>query len=111
GAARAQTQVWIPPDQGLEPIRLDSVDIDIDVEGFIARTRMELVFANPNDRVLEGEFVFPLSPGQTVSGYELEVDGRLRAGVVVPKQIARVAFENVIRQQIDPGLVELTQGN
>lgn len=111
GAARAQAQVWIPPDQDLEPIRLDSVDIDIDVEGFIARTRMELVFANPNGRVLEGEFVFPLAPGQTVSGYELEVAGRLRAGVVVPKQTARVAFENIIRQQIDPGLVELTQGN
>ena len=111
GTAQAQTQVWIPPDQGLAPIGLDSVQIDIDVEGFVARTRMELVFANPNTRVLEGEFVFPLGPGQTVSGYELEVEGRLRAGVVVPRQTARVAFEDTIRQQIDPGLAELTQGN
>lgn len=109
--ARAQAQVWIPPDQGLQAIRLNSVDIAIDVEGFIARTRMELVFANPNGRVLEGEFVFPLSPGQTVSGYELEVEGQMRAGVVVPKQTARVAFEDTIRQQIDPGLAELTRGN
>src|SRR5690606_22092825 len=49
--------------------------------------------------------------GQTVSGYELEVEGRLRAGVVVPRQTARVALEDTIRQQIDPGLAELTQGN
>jgi Ca-activated chloride channel homolog len=55
--------------------------------------------------------VFPLAAGQTVAGYELEVDGRMREGVVVPKQTARVAFENTVRQQIDPGLAELTRGN
>jgi hypothetical protein len=111
GTGNAQPVVWIAPAPGLQPIRLDSVSIDVDVAGFVARTRMELVFINPNDRVLEGEFVFPLGPGQTVSGYELEVEGRMRQGVVVPKQIARVAFEDTIRQQIDPGLAELTQGN
>lgn len=103
--------VWIAPAPATEPLRLDSVSIGVDVAGFMARTRMELVFFNPNDRVLEGEFVFPLGPRQTVSGYELEVEGRMRQGVVVPKQTARVAFEDTIRQQIDPGLAELTQGN
>jgi Ca-activated chloride channel family protein len=103
--------IWIPPESGLQPIRLDQVRIDVRTEGFLARTRIELDFFNPNARVLEGEFVFPLGAGQTVSGYELEVDGALRAGVVVPKQTARVAYENTIRQQIDPGLAEFTRGN
>lgn len=103
--------VWIAPESGNQPITLDNIDIRIDVAGFIARTRIELVFENPNPRIMEGEFVFPLPPGLTVSGYELEVDGRMRAGVVVPKQTARVAYEDTIRQQIDPGLAELTQGN
>jgi Ca-activated chloride channel family protein len=107
----APPTVWIAPAPGLQPVRLDSVSIDVGVAGFIARTRMELVFDNPNDRVLEGEFVFPLGAGQTVAGYELDVDGRLRAGVVVPKETARVAFEDITRQQVDPGLAELTQGN
>lgn len=108
---RIAPTVWIAPAQGLSPIRLDTVSIDVQVAGFIARTRMELVFDNPNDRVLEGEFVFPLGAGQTVAGYELEVEGRLRAGVVVPKETARVAFEDITRQQVDPGLAELTRGN
>jgi Ca-activated chloride channel homolog len=103
--------VWIAPDSGNEPIRLESVDIRIEAQGFLARTRIELSFHNPNARVLEGEFVFPLGTGQTVSGYELEVEGRMRQGVVVPKQTARVAFEDISRQQIDPGLAELTAGN
>ncbi len=104
-------QIWIAPDQGLQPIVLDEVDIRVGTHGFLARTRIELVFDNPNARVLEGELVFPLGPGQTVTGYALEVDGAMREGVVVPKETARVAFEDITRQQIDPGLAELTRGN
>jgi hypothetical protein len=103
--------VWIAPVAGQAPVRLDRVDIRIDSVGFVARTRIELVFHNPNDRVLEGEFVFPLAAGQNVAGYALEVEGRMREGVVVPKQTARVAFEDITRQNIDPGLAELTAGN
>lgn len=104
-------RIWVPPAADLEPVRLQSVSIRIDSQGPLARTRIELSFHNPNARVLEGEFVFPLGAGQTVSGYALEVEGVMREGVVVPKQTARVAFEEISRQQIDPGLAELTQGN
>lgn len=104
-------RVWIPPAEDLLPVQLQSVSIRIDSQGPLARTWIELSFHNPNARVLEGEFVFPLADGQTVSGYALEVEGAMREGVVVPKQTARVAFEEISRQQIDPGLAELTQGN
>lgn len=106
-----QPAVWIDPQAADAPVYLESVDIRIEANRFLARTRIELSFHNPNPRVLEGEFVFPLGPGQTVSGYELEVEGRMREGVAVPKQAARVAFEDISRQQIDPGLAELTAGN
>lgn len=104
-------QVWIAPGSGLQPIRLAEVDIQIRTRGFIARTTLELRFDNPNARVLEGEFVFPLAAGQTVAGYALEVNGAMREGVVVDKETARVAFEETSRRQIDPGLAELTAGN
>ena len=108
---RLPPQVWIPPSPGLKPIVLDTVAVEVKMQGFIAHTRIEMTFENPNARVLEGEFVFPLGPGQTVSGYALEVNGTLREGVVVPKDTARVAFEDTTRVQIDPGLAELTRGN
>jgi Ca-activated chloride channel homolog len=107
----AAPTIWVPPSPGLEPIRLDEVAITIDARGFLARTRIELTFHNPNPRVLEGELVFPLAAGQTIAGYALDVEGRMREGVVVPKTTARVAFEDTIRQRIDPGLAELTRGN
>lgn len=101
--------VWVA--SGLQPIRLAEVDITIRATGMVAETVLDLRFENPNARVLEGELVFPLLPGQTVSGYALEVDGVLREGVVVPKETARVAFETITRQGIDPGLAELIAGN
>lgn len=104
-------QVWIDPSSGLQPIVLGDVDIQIRTRGFIARTTLDLRFDNPNARVLEGEFVFPLAAGQTVAGYALEVNGAMREGVVVDKETARVAFEETSRQRIDPGLAELTAGN
>ena len=110
-AAQQPPTVWIPPAPSQQPIALEDVDIAIDMRGFLATTRIEMTFANPNPRVLEGEFVFPLGQGQTLSGYALEVNGKLREGVVVPKETARVAFEETTRVQIDPGLAELTRGN
>jgi Ca-activated chloride channel homolog len=103
--------IWLAPDQRAQPIRLSSLDIQVRMQGFVARTTLDLVFDNPNDRVLEGEFVFPLAAGQSVAGYALEVNGTMREGVVVDKQTARVAFEETTRRQIDPGLAELTAGN
>jgi hypothetical protein len=105
-------QIWIDPALGkLDAIQLYDVAIDVRIEGFVATTTLDLTFFNPNRRVLEGELVFPLAPGQTVSGYALDVGGRLRQGVVVEKETARVAFEATERRGIDPGLAELTRGN
>jgi Ca-activated chloride channel homolog len=103
--------IWLAPDQRAQPIRLASLDVQVRMQGFVARTTLDLVFDNPNDRILEGEFVFPLAAGQSVAGYALEVNGAMREGVVVDKQTARVAFEETTRRQIDPGLAELTAGN
>lgn len=104
-------QIWLDPALALQPIQLQDVAIDIRIQGFIASTRLDLTFHNPNARVLEGEFVFPLAEGQSITGYALEVEGKLRQGVVVEKETARVAYESTVRRGIDPGLAELTQGN
>jgi Ca-activated chloride channel family protein len=105
-------QIWLDPALGkLDAIQLYDVSIDVRIEGFVASTTLDLTFFNPNARVLEGELVFPLATDQSVTGYALEVGGKLRQGVVVEKETARVAFEATERRGIDPGLAELTRGN
>ena len=93
------------------PLRVDKVDVDVKVLGNTATTTVMLEFKNDTSRVLEGELVIPLAEGMSVSGYALEVNGKMRQGVVVEKARARQIFESIVRQQIDPGLVEWTKGN
>jgi hypothetical protein len=94
-----------------QPVRLQSLDVDVEVAGGAAETRVRMVFFNPNARVLEGKLDFPLAPGQVVAGFALDVDGRLRAAVPVEKARAQQVFEDIARRRVDPGLLETTLGN
>ena len=101
----------ITNDTTASPIQISALDIDIKVAANIAITTFDIVFYNPNERILEGELEFPLADGQTITRYALDMNGKIREGVVVEKVKARVAFESTIRRKIDPGLVEKTKGN
>ena len=85
--------------------------VTAEVNGRIVTTTYDMIFESNSSRTLEGELEFPLGDGQTVSGYALDVDGKMREGVVVDKAKARKTFENIVRRGIDPGLVEKTKGN
>ena len=115
GGAMAQKtalpQLKIVGERDANPMQLQELSLDIWVMGQTAVTTMEMTFYNPNDRVMEGEFEFPLSNGQEVSRFALDIDGKLREGVVVDKALGRQAFEDIARRNVDPGLLEKTEGN
>lgn len=90
---------------------LQDLNIKVEVNGNIASTTYDMTFYNPNDRVLEGELSFPLGQGQNVSRFALDLNGKLRESVIVEKELGRVAFENTIKQRIDPALLIKTAGN
>ena len=93
------------------PLRMDELTIDVKVVANLAVTTMSMNFHNDLDRVLEGRLNFPLGEGQTVSRFAMTVNGKLREGVVVEKAKGRQVFESIVRQGIDPGLLEWTKGN
>ena len=115
GGAMAQKtvlpEVKVRGQHNANPMQLQELSMDILVMGQTAVTTMEMTFYNPNDRVMEGEFEFPLSNGQEVSRFALDIDGKLREGVVVDKALGRQAFEDIARRNVDPGLLEKTEGN
>ena len=115
GGAMAQKtvlpEVKVRGQYNANPMQLQELSMDILVIGQTAVTTMEMTFYNPNDRVMEGEFEFPLSNGQEVSRFALDIDGKLREGVVVDKALGRQAFEDIARRNVDPGLLEKTEGN
>lgn len=103
----------LPPEsaQKLEPIELADYSVSVRVTGFVCRTSATMTFYNPNSRSLQGDLQFPLPEGVTISGYALDVNGRLTDAVAVGKEKARVALETEIRRGVDPGIVEATAGN
>ncbi|MCQ2194124.1 MAG: DUF2135 domain-containing protein [Paludibacteraceae bacterium] len=92
-------------------IELHDLKINVEVVGNVATTTFDMTFYNSSNRILEGEFEFPLAEGQTVSRYALDIDGKLREGVVVEKEKGRTVFESKVRENVDPGLLEMTAGN
>lgn len=91
-------------------IELKSLDIRSEIVSGLARTRVEMVFFNPNNRELEGELQFPLLAGQEIDGFALDINGELRAAVPVEKAKGKEVFEEVIRRRVDPALLETTSG-
>ncbi len=93
------------------PIEIKTFLVDVKADNLTATTVETIEFFNPNNKVLDGEYNFSLQDNQLVTGFCLDINGYMREGVIVEKQKARVAYENIIRRRIDPGLLEMTTGN
>lgn len=107
-------EIILPPvflQQNLEPIQLTAYKTEVRVEGFVCQTDTTLTFYNPNSRTLEGDLVFPLPEGVSISGYALDINGAMADAVAVSKEKARTAYETEIRKGVDPGIVEKQRGN
>lgn len=94
-----------------KPVQLQSLRISGEISGGMAETTVQMVFFNPNQRMLEGELQFPLLNGQQITAFALDIEGKLRPAVPVEKAKGRQIFEAIERRRIDPGLLEHTQGN
>jgi len=92
-------------------VYLSHLCVDVKVVGNIAITTMEMTFRNKNNRILEGELVFPLPEGISVSRYALDINGQMREAVPVEKEKATQVFEEIEHQRVDPGLLERVEGN
>lgn len=117
GAVQAHKMPPPPPvrividDQGAQPIEVQKLEIASAISGSMAETTVRMVFYNPNRRQLEGNLQFPLADGQQITAFALDVNGAMRPAVPVGKAQGRAVFEAVERLRVDPGLLEVTQGN
>ena len=121
GAAQETRRVVPPPvvvfvpqiivGKNYKQITLQDLDIKTKVIGNVATTTYEMTMYNPNSNIMEAELEFPLAENQTIAAVALDINGKMREGVVVEKTKARQTFEAVVRQGADPLLVEKTSGN
>lgn len=92
-------------------ISIAQVSEKSEITGNIKQTTVELIITNSSSRILEGELEFPLEEGESVTGFALDIDGKMRQAVAIEKDKGRQVFEDIVRRGVDPGLVEKTSGN
>ena len=94
-----------------QDVYLQSLDIRVEVTGNVASTMFTMTFKNRTRGILEGELLFPLPEGVTVSHYALDINGKMRNAVPVEKAKATQVFEEIEQRQVDPGILERVEGN
>jgi Ca-activated chloride channel family protein len=107
--AGADTGVLIPTDkQAPDPsiLSLAEMQVEIRVDNGDARVWMRQVFVNHTDRVQEGNYMFALPSGTTVSDFAVW-DGPVRIpAVILERKRAKALYQELKSQAIDPGLLE-----
>ncbi len=94
----------IPPPSAVLAIRYHHVTVTIQDQ--VAITHVDQAFYNPNDWPVEGTYLFPLPVEAAVSSFTLWVDGKPVEGKVLDAQQARQTYEEIVRSQRDPALLE-----
>jgi Ca-activated chloride channel homolog len=100
----------IHPHPIMRPIRssyqIRSVDVMADVHDQAAKVRMSQVFENTGSVTLETQFLFPIPEDAAVSDLTLLYDGKELPGRLLDKDEARHVYEEIVRRQRDPALLE-----
>ena len=97
---------WVPDRGRWAALPVESVEIETTIEGQVATTHVTQVFRNETDVVLEGTYFFPLPGGATVTEFVLWDGDRRLVGEVRPRDEARRIYDQIVRRQRDPGLLE-----
>jgi Ca-activated chloride channel homolog len=80
--------------------------VTVTIEDQIAITKVDQVFRNDGQVTAEGTYVFPLPPGAAVQHFVMWVDGQPIEGEILPADKAREIYEEYVRRQRDPALLE-----
>ncbi|MCB9892303.1 MAG: VWA domain-containing protein [Planctomycetes bacterium] len=108
--AGAQDRIRRPipsPLQQAGAVFLESEKVAIDIGGGLATTRVTQTYRNPTRSPQEHTFLFPLPADAVVSEFRLTMNGETMTGEILDRDKARQIYENIVRRQRDPGLLEL----
>lgn len=85
---------------------IKSIEIDVKINGQIATTHVEQVFRNDSPYTLEGTYFFPIPETASITEFAIWENGKKLVGEVRSKEEARRIYDEIVRRQRDPGLLE-----
>src|SRR5689334_18928233 len=86
------------------PIR--SIKIDTKISSQVATTHVEQIFHNDMPIVLEGTYFFPIPENASIAEFAIWEGNRRLVGEVRSREEARRIYDEIVRRQRDPGLLE-----
>ncbi len=87
-------------------LHMQAQDIKVEITEQVAKTYITQTFANDTDQNLAGTYLFPLPEDTTFSSFSLHIDGKPVEGKILAADEARSQYEAIVRQMVDPGLLE-----
>ena len=83
-----------------------SIQLDTKINGQVATTHVEQVFRNDTQYTLEGTYFFPIPETASIVEFSIWENGKKLVGEVRSKEEARRIYDEIVRRQRDPGLLE-----
>jgi Ca-activated chloride channel family protein len=85
---------------------IKSIKIDTKIVSQVATTHVEQVFRNDTDATLEGTYFFPIPEQASITEFAIWDGDRRLVGEVRSREEARRIYDEIVRRQRDPGLLE-----
>jgi len=83
-----------------------SSDVRVTLADRVLRYEISETFVNRGSRVGEADYMFPLPKGAAFQDLKLEINGEMIAGETMNAERARQIYEEIVRSQRDPALLE-----
>ena len=97
----------IPRPQPLpDALPVKSIKLDTKINGQVATTHVEQVFRNDTPYTLEGTYFFPIPESSSIIEFAIWENGKKLVGEVRSREEARRIYDEIVRRQRDPGLLE-----
>ena len=83
-----------------------SIKIDTKISSQVATTHVEQIFRNDTAFTLEGTYFFPIPETASIAEFAIWEGDRRLVGEVRTREEARRIYDEIVRRQRDPGLLE-----
>lgn len=90
---------------------IKSIKIGTRISSQVATTHVEQVFRNDTDATLEGTYLFPIPESASITEFAIWDGDRRLVGEVRTREEARKIYDEIVRRQRDPGLLEYAGKN
>ena len=101
----------MPPIALPRALPVKSIKIDTKISSQVATTHIEQVFRNDTDATLEGTYFFPIPEQASITEFAIWDGDRRLVGEVRSREEARRIYDEIVRRQRDPGLLEYAGKN